>query len=149
MISEPESAVPPTNGDPPNWRRYKLFGIALAAAAVCVVGISWAVTHQFNRQLSDACGSILTVVNPDGSSFEKLSYDVNSGQGVVRMLYAVNRPGENQQRQSVIICAFGSNRLLAGISPDLVAASVDGKSLGPARIALLNRFWLSKAAQEG
>ena len=116
-MTEPDTTRSPVDSGP---RRSLVFVGALSSAALCILALVWVLTSQFNRQLSETCGSILTVVNPEGSSFEQLSSDVNSRKGVVRMLYSINRPGEANGRRSVIICAFGMSGYLASISPDLV-----------------------------
>ncbi len=143
-----ENPAPPPQPMQPR-HRLLLAVVTIAAAAFVASAIAAGLGYQTDRRLEAACGSILTVVNPEGASFDRLSSDVNSSKGVVRMLYGINRLGENSARRSVIVCTFGSGTVLASINPELIAASVDGKTIGPARIAFLNRFWLGKGAASG
>jgi hypothetical protein len=122
---------------------------AIAAAGSLVVGLATGADHHMRAQLEETCGSLLTVINPEGAEFDRMSSDVNSGKGIVRMLYGVNRPGDAGGRRSVIVCAFGTGTVMSSVSPELIAASVDGRTIGPARIALLNRFWLGKGPTSG
>ena len=129
-------------------RRTWVIGGAIGSAALFAAiagGVAW---YSMSDRLEEACSSVLEVINPKGATFDRLFSDVNSGSRTVRMLFNVVRPGETVRR-SVIVCSFAPGTVLASIKPGLVAASIDGHTIGPARLAFLNRFWFRKGAQSG
>ena len=91
-------------------------------------------------RLETACASILNVVNPQGSTFERNGSSLSINDQVVRMLYSVTNP-EGQGKRIVILCAFEGGSMSVSL-PKLAAVSLNGHQLGPARLAFLNRFWL-------
>ena len=121
----------------PSWKR-------LAAAVVLTGAAPFAfrelTTAGSARHLETACASILNVVNPEGSTFERIAANASAGDTVMRLLYTVTTP-DGQAKRTVILCAFdGTPRY--GSTPSLTAVSLNGRQLGPARLAFLNRFWL-------
>ena len=121
---------------------HKLLVMAAGAASAVVV-IHF--TERFwmgsaKSTVETACSSILNVINPDGSTFERHGATLSGGDAVARMLYSVIQP-DGQAKKSVILCAFDRGSLSSS-APTLIAASVNGRQLGPARLTFLNRFWL-------
>jgi hypothetical protein len=84
------------------------------------------------------CTSLMVVMNPAGSTFELIALQELKDAGV-RLLYEAQAPGGAPQRRT-LACGFDE---YAGA---LAAVSVDGTPLGPARLALLKRFWLDSGA---
>ncbi len=109
----------------------------LAAAAYFMNGYGSA------SRMETACASILNVVNPQGSTFERHVAGNAGANGVVRLLYGVHAP-DGQQKRVIILCAFDATALTSNVPP-LVAVALNGHQLGPARLAFLNRFWLHSA----
>jgi hypothetical protein len=122
--------------------RSRVLPIALGgiAALAALFGLQLWNAATGKTRLETACASILSVVNPPGSTFEAIGGNLSSGNTVARLLYVINRPGGDSKR-AIILCAFDSTSIY-GQAPKLVAVSVNGSQLGPARIAFLNRFWL-------
>lgn len=116
-----------------------MFAASLAAGAT-VFGLQALNSTGGKGRLETACASILNVLNPVGSTFERNGSSLNAGDTVVRMLYSVNQPSGDAKRV-VVLCAFDTANTLRGV-PQLTAASVNGHQLGPARLTFLNRFWL-------
>ena len=112
----------------------------IAAACAASFAFQYFNTSGANAQLEMACASILNVVNPEGSTFERHGSSISGSDTVVRMLYAVSQPSGETKRM-VILCAFDPSHG-PGRVPMLSAVSVNGRQLGPARLTFLNRFWL-------
>ena len=122
---------------PPSWR-------GITAAFALTVGALFVfrelTTAGGARHLEIACASILNVVNPEGSTFERVAATASAGDTVMRLLYTVTTP-DGQPKRTVILCAFeGAPRY--GAAPAVTSVSLNGRQLGPARLAFLNRFWL-------
>jgi hypothetical protein len=84
-----------------------------------------------------ACASLMVVMNPEGTAFDIVSVQALSDWGM-RFVYTATAPGRAPLRRT-LACGFGG----AG---ELLAVRVDGVPLGPARLALLERFWLGSGA---
>lgn len=114
-----------------------VFGVATLAALLAMQAVNTATSRG---KLETACASILNVVNPPGSTFEAMGGNLSTGDTVARLLYVINSP-DGASKRAIILCAFDSAPVY-GQAPRLVAVSVNGNQLGPARLAFLNRFWL-------
>ena len=141
MVDAPGSSENPA---PPKSGARRFVKAAAVTAGVCAV---YLLTGQRSAsRMETACASILNVVNPSGSTFEREDAGKETSDRVVRLLYNVNEPGGHAKRV-IILCAF-DGRALSGPVPPLVAVALNGRQLGPARLAFLNRFWLkSEQAQ--
>lgn len=113
-------------------------GAASAVAVIYLTERTW--TGSAKTTVETACSSILNVINPEGSTFARHGATLSGGDAVVRMLYSVTQPG-GAAKKIVILCAFDRGSLTSS-APTLIAASVNGRQLGPARLTFLNRFWL-------
>lgn len=114
--------------------------ITVGAGLAALLAFQSLSTSRTASRLETACASILNVVNPHGSTFEKHGSSLSAGDQVVRMLYSVNLP-DGPAKRVIILCAF-DNRTMSGGLPPLAAVSLNGHQLGPARLSFLNRFWL-------
>lgn len=114
--------------------------IIVGGGLVTLFAIHALSTSRATSRLETACASILNVVNPHGSTFEKHSTSLSAGDRVVRMLYSVNLP-DGQAKRVIILCAVDNRSMPDGLPP-LAAVSLNGHQLGPARLSFLNRFWL-------
>jgi len=124
--------------------RWGRIGIVIAIATAMALMATYAVLSLSNSsgrdRLQTACASLLNVLNPPGSTFERVGANMSASDTVARLLYVINRPGAGPSR-AVILCAF-EDVPVYGQHPKLVAVSLNGLQLGPARLSFLNRFWL-------
>jgi hypothetical protein len=124
--------------------------LLLQATALLAVAYALKVWSGQGRQgrVETACSSILNVINPEGSTFEQLGSSLSAGGSVARMLYTITDT-DGRSKRAIILCAFDAAASFAQPAK-LIAVSVNGQQLGPARLSFLNRFWLpSKEASAG
>jgi len=127
----------------PRRRPWHLVGV-IAVFLAGVLGINQINASGTRSRHESACASVLNVVNPAGSTFERHSAGLGADDATVRLHYTVRLP-DGRDRRTVILCAFETSTSYA-VTPRLVAVTVNGQALGPARLAFLNRFWLPSDA---
>jgi hypothetical protein len=114
--------------------------VKLAAVLFGLAAVYFMTGQRATSRMETACASVLNVVHPEGSTFERHGSDSNGSDRVVRLLYAVKLP-DGATKQVIILCAFDDHAITAQLPP-LVAVALNGHQLGPARLSFLNRFWL-------
>lgn len=123
----------------PSARPGAALAVVLGACGLLALAGAPRAVAATNGEQARICRSILLVLNPAQSLITvEQSRSVGFEDGVT-ILYDVEAPGQ-RRRYRRITCAFAKSRLHGH---DLVAVSSDGRSLGPARLALLKRFWLN------
>jgi hypothetical protein len=88
-----------------------------------------------------ACQSLLVLLNPEGSTFEVTWTQPPGAEGAAKVLYTVYPPHAKARRR-ILACTFERPEAGDRNAMRLLAVASDGQQLGPARVALLNRFWM-------
>lgn len=142
--TEPKSSAArsPGQGVAQRWTRVRSGVLRLVAvvAVAAATGTVWgpAVGAPGDRK-GRICRSLLLVLNPPQA---RLTIESSRGIGFddgVTLIYDADVPGD-RRRLRRLTCAFAKPR---SSRPELIAVSSDGRSLGPARLAFLKRFWLA------
>lgn len=113
--------------------------LTLAVALAAVVGPPFRSATAAPDQQARICRSLLLVLNPPDARISVSSSRVVGFEDGVTLAYDVEAPNM-RHRFRRITCAFSRSRTLA---PELIAVSSDGRTLGPARLTFLKRFWLN------
>lgn len=84
------------------------------------------------------CRSLIVVLNPKDARITIASSRAIGFEDGVTLTYDTEMPGD-RHRFRRLTCAFANPK---SSSPELIAVSSDGRSLGPVRLTFLKRFWL-------
>ena len=117
----------------------RVAGWVAAGVAVSLAVGALSAASPFVDQQARLCRSILLVLNPAKARITVEASRIVGFDDGVTMTYEAEVPGE-RRRARRITCAFAKTRARG---PELIAVSSDGRSLGPARITFLKRFWLA------
>lgn len=128
----PAGAVTPRRGA-------ALTNLVLASCLAVALGPPVVPAAAGSEQQARVCRSLLLVLNPrDARITIASSRSVGFDDGVT-LTYDAEVPGQ-RPRLRRLTCAFARSQ---SSMPELIAVSSDGRSLGPARLAFLKRFWLN------
>ncbi|HEX5957024.1 MAG TPA: branched-chain amino acid ABC transporter permease, partial [Hyphomicrobiaceae bacterium] len=92
-------------------------------------------------ELARTCRSVLPAINPPGARVDVLSTSA-VGETAIEVVYSAHAR-DAPPRQRRLTCTFAPSEWASGRLPEIETLISDGERIGPVRIALLRRFWLS------